>query len=48
MKNVYKIEGMPAIYTQNQLDEVAAKLKTRPRKTLGFRTPAQVFEEALH
>ena len=42
-----KGKGM-AIYTQNQLDEVATKLNTRPRKTLGFRTPAQVFEEALH
>jgi IS30 family transposase len=37
-----------SIYTQSQLDEVATKLNTRPRKTLGFRTPAQVFEEALH
>jgi IS30 family transposase len=37
-----------ATYTQKQLDEVATKLNTRPRKTLGFRTPAQVFEEALH
>lgn len=25
-------------YTQNQLDEVAAKLNTRPRKTLGLRS----------
>ena len=41
-----KGKGM-AIYTQNQLDKVATKLNTRPRKTLGFRTPAQVFEEAL-
>jgi IS30 family transposase len=27
-----------AIYTQKLLDEVATKLNTRPRKTLGFRT----------
>ena len=37
-----------AMYTQNQLDEIANKLNTRPRKTLGFKTPAEVFDEALH
>jgi IS30 family transposase len=36
------------MYTQNQLDEIANKLNTRPRKTLGFKTPAEVFDEALH
>ena len=36
-----------AIYTQNQLAEVSTKQSTRPRKTLGFRSPAQVFAEAL-
>jgi IS30 family transposase len=34
-------------YTQDQLDEIANKLNTRPRKTLGFKTPAEVFEDAL-
>lgn len=42
-----KGKGM-AIYTHNQLVEVATKLNTRPRKTLGFTTPAQIFEKALH
>lgn len=42
-----KGKGM-AMYTQSQLDEIANKLNTRPRKTLGFKTPAEVFEEALH
>ena len=37
-----------AIYTQKQLDAIAAKLNARPRKTLGFKTPAQVFNEVLH
>jgi IS30 family transposase len=37
-----------AIYSQSQLDEVATKPNTMPRKTLGFRTQAQVFEDALH
>lgn len=34
--------------TQADLDAVAAKLNTRPRKTLGFRTPATVLDEMLH
>lgn len=35
-------------YTQDQLDEIAMKLNRRPRKTLGFRTPSEVFNEVLH
>ena len=42
-----KGKGM-AIDTQSQLDEIANKLNTRSRKTLGFKTPAEVFEEALY
>ncbi|MHB1229039.1 MAG: IS30 family transposase [Halothiobacillus sp.] len=37
-----------ATFSQNQLDDIAAKLNSRPRKTLGFKTPAQVLNEALH
>jgi IS30 family transposase len=33
--------------TQPQLDEIAAKLNSRPRRTLGFRTPADILEAAL-
>jgi IS30 family transposase len=33
--------------TQRQLDNVANKLNTRPRKTLGWKTPAQVFEASV-
>jgi len=33
--------------TQAMLDAVAHDLNTRPRKTLGYRTPAEVFDEAL-
>jgi IS30 family transposase len=33
--------------TQEQLDEVAAKLNRRPRKTLGFRTPAERLAELI-
>ena len=42
-----KGKGM-GIYSQSQLDEIANKLNTRPRKKLGFKTPAEVFEQALH
>lgn len=34
-----------ARYSQRQLDRIAWSLNTRPRKTLGFRTPAEVFFE---
>ena len=33
--------------TQARLDEIAAKLNTRPRRTLGFKTPADTLEAAL-
>ena len=35
-------------YSQHDLNEIAAKLNTRPRETLGFRTPARKFAELLH
>ena len=34
-------------YTQNDLDEIAAKLNSRPRKVLDFRTPLEAFNEYL-
>ena len=33
--------------TQERLDEVAGKLNGRPRKTLGFRTPAEKLTELI-
>jgi len=33
---------------QKALDEVASKLNRRPRKTLGFRTPAEKLEEVIN
>ena len=34
-----------SVYSQRQLDAVAWSLNTRPRKTLGFKSPAEVFFE---
>jgi len=34
-----------SIYSQRDLDRIAWSLNTRPRKSLGFRTPAEVFCE---
>jgi IS30 family transposase len=34
-----KTADLPS-FTQSQLDEIALRLNTRPRQTLGFRTPA--------
>jgi len=36
-----------SVHTQVELDEIAAKLDRRPRQTLGFKTPAEVLNQAL-
>ena len=38
----------PSVHTQAQLDEIAWSLNTRPRKSLGFRAPLEVYTELLH
>jgi IS30 family transposase len=43
----YVPKGTGLKHTQHHLDEIAAQLNARPRKTLGFQTPAQVFDELL-
>jgi IS30 family transposase len=35
-------------YSQADLNKVARKLNSRPRKTLGFNTPAATLQAALH
>ena len=36
-----------ARYTQAQLNRIALELNTRPRKTLGYRTPADILAETV-
>jgi len=36
-----------ASYSQPQLDEIARRLNTRPRETLGFKTPADTLDKAM-
>jgi IS30 family transposase len=36
-----------SVHSKQHLEEAAAELNARPRKTLGWRTPAQVLEETL-
>ena len=36
-----------ARYTQAQLNKIARELNTRPRKTLGYRTPADILAETV-
>ena len=36
-----------ARYTQTQLNRIARELNTRPRKTLGYRTPADILAESV-
>jgi IS30 family transposase len=32
-----------SLFSQKQLDDIAWKLNTRPRKTLGWKAPAELF-----
>ena len=34
-----------SVYSQDELDEIALSLNTRPRQTLGFLTPLAVYTE---
>lgn len=36
-----------SVYSQRDLNRIAQQLNTRPRKTLGFRTPAAMFSESV-
>ena len=36
-----------AVHSAEQLEAVAAELNARPRKTLGWKTPAQALEQVL-
>jgi IS30 family transposase len=36
-----------SVYTQAELDKVALRLNQRPRKTLGFQTPASKLQQSV-
>ena len=36
-----------SVYSQLQLNAIARQLNERPRKTLGFHTPAEMFSECV-
>ena len=36
-----------SVYSQKYLDAIALRLNTRPRKTLGYRTPAATLAETV-
>jgi IS30 family transposase len=36
-----------SVYSQDELDDIALSLNTRPRQTLGFRTPLAVYTEHI-
>ena len=36
-----------SVHSREHLDAVAAQLNSRPRKTLGWKTPAQALDEVL-
>src|SRR5690606_37809081 len=47
LRQYFRTGANLATVTQRQLDAVADQLNGRPRKTLHFRTPAEVFDEAV-
>jgi len=47
LRQYFRTGANLANVTQRDLDRVAAQLNGRPRKTLAFRTPAEVFDEAV-
>ena len=44
----YMLKGVDISgYSQLQLNAIARQLNERPRKTLGFKTPAEMFSESV-
>ena len=44
---LHRIERLMRVHTPTDLAAVAFALNTRPRKTLGWRTPAEAFDKLL-
>lgn len=47
LRQYFPREDCLSDYTQAELDMFASKLNTRPRKTIGFRTPVETFWPSL-
>jgi IS30 family transposase len=47
LRQYFPIRASIASHTRADLDEVAARLNSRPRQTLGFMTASQVLARAL-
>jgi len=48
LRQYFPKRGDPRVHTQADLDAVAAELNNRPRQTLGWLSPSQALDEALH
>ena len=48
LRQYFPMQTSLTSYGQAMLDSVAAKLNSRPRKSQGYKTPAQFSNEALH
>jgi len=48
LRQYFPKDSPMAKYSQQDINDIAAKLSKRPRKTLGFQTPADKLNAVLH